>query len=212
MQRMFRLLSLHRALALDLAERIALALFFGHLAWNLLHSWIETDSLVSLILLVSEASVVAFVLIRRSTADISMRPTDWFIALLGTTAPLLVRPTGGAALAPELVCVPLILAGLGLQIAAKLTLRRSFGVVPANRGVKIGGPYRMVRHPMYAGYLVTQVAFLLTYPSIWNAVVYALALCFQIGRILAEERVLSRDPSYRAFSAAVPNRLVPGLF
>jgi protein-S-isoprenylcysteine O-methyltransferase Ste14 len=212
MQPTSRLFPLNRALALDLVERIALVLFFGALAWRLLRSWIDTGSLVSLILLVSEASVVAFVLIRRSTTDVSMRPADWFIALLGTTAPLLVSPTGGEALASDLVCVPLILMGLGVQIAAKLTLRRSFGVVAANRGVKIGGPYRVVRHPMYAGYILTQVAFLLTYPSLWNAAVYVVAFAFQIGRILAEERVLSRDPSYQAFTAAVPYRLAPGLF
>src|SRR3712207_5654835 len=108
--------------------------------------------------------------------------------------------------------VPLMLAGFMLQIAAKMTLRRSFGVVAANRGVKVGGPYRVIRHPMYAGYLLTQIGFLLTNPSVWNASIYAIALGFQISRILAEERVLSRDASYRAFTAAVPYRLAPGIF
>ena len=199
-------------LALDVAERAALAVFFGAMAWSFLRSWQDTGSIVSLLLLISEGSVVAFVLIRRFTQDVSMRPADWLVALLGTTAPLLVRPIADAALAPAFVCVPLVLAGLTLQIAAKLTLCRSFGVVAANRGVQVGGPYRVVRHPMYAGYFMMQVAFLLTNPSVWNASVYLVGFAAQISRILAEERVLGRDPSYQAFATAVRYRLAPGIF
>ena len=201
-----------RAVALDLIERAAVAVFFGAMACSLLTSWQESGNIVSLVLLLSESSVVVFVVIRRYTRDVSVQPLDWLIALLGTTAPLLVRPTGGEPLVPLSVCAPLMLAGMVLQVAAKFALSRSFGVVAANRGVKIGGPYRLVRHPMYAGYVMTQIGFLLTNPSAWNAAVYGFALACQIGRILAEERVLVRDPSYRAFAAAVPYRLVPRVF
>ena len=201
-----------RAVALDLIERAAVAVFFGAMACSLLTSWQELGNIVSLVLLLSESSVVVFVVIRRYTSDVSVQPLDWLIALLGTTAPLLVRPTGGEPLVPLSVCAPLMLAGMVLQVAAKFALSRSFGVVAANRGVKIGGPYRLVRHPMYAGYVMTQIAFLLTNPSAWNAAIYGFALACQIGRILAEERVLVRDPSYRAFAAAVPYRLVPRVF
>jgi protein-S-isoprenylcysteine O-methyltransferase Ste14 len=200
------------AVALDLIERAAVAVFFGAMACSLLTSWQDSGNIVSLVLLLSESSVVVFVVIRRYTSDVSVQPLDWLIALLGTTAPLLVRPTGGEPLVPLSVCAPLMLAGMVLQVAAKFALSRSFGVVAANRGVKIGGPYRLVRHPMYAGYVMTQIAFLLTNPSAWNAAVYGFALACQIGRILAEERVLVRDPSYRAFASAVPYRLVPRIF
>ena len=201
-----------RAVALDLIERAAVAVFFGAMACSLLTSWQESGNIVSLVLLLSESSVVVFVVIRRYTSDVSVQPLDWLIALLGTTAPLLVRPIGGEPLVPLSVCAPLMLAGMVLQVAAKFALSRSFGVVAANRGVKIGGPYRLVRHPMYSGYVMTQIPFLLTNPSAWNAAVYGFALACQIGRILAEERVLVRDPSYRAFAAAVPYRLVPRVF
>jgi protein-S-isoprenylcysteine O-methyltransferase Ste14 len=202
-----------RALVLDLIERAAIAIFFSAMAWSFLVSWQQNGNLVSLILLLSESSVVLFIVIRRSTGDVSVRPIDWLVAVLGTTAPLLVRPTGGGeALASLYICVPLMLTGLALQIAAKLTLRRSFGVVAANRGLKVTGPYRLVRHPMYAGYLMTQIAFLLTNPSAWNLAVYSFAMALQIGRIMAEEQVLASDPSYRAFAAAVPHRLVPRVF
>src|ERR1700682_5194874 len=56
---------------------------------------------------------------------------------------------------PTLFCGLLITAGVLLQIYAKLTLRRSFGIIAANRGVMTSGPYRVVRHPMYAAYLLS---------------------------------------------------------
>ena len=84
--------------------------------------------------------------------------------------------------------------------------------MPANRGVKLGGPYRYVRHPMYAGYLLCHVAFLLLNPSPWNLVVYALCDGLQVPRILAEERLLCRDGTYAAYRARVRWRLIPGVF
>ena len=43
-------------------------------------------------------------------------------------------------------------------IAGKITLGRSFGIVPANRGVVTAGR-TLVRHPIYTGYLVSHLAF-----------------------------------------------------
>jgi protein-S-isoprenylcysteine O-methyltransferase Ste14 len=144
---------------------------------------------------------------------VSLRPTDWVLALVGSAASLLVQPTdtdSGAVLTA--FCAILMLAGLIVQLAAKLTLRRSFGAVAANRGVKVGGPYRLVRHPMYAGYLMTHIGFLLTNPSAWNALAYSVCTIAQIGRILAEERLLTADGKYRDLAASVRYRLVPGVF
>ena len=99
-----------------------------------------------------------------------------------------------------------------LQLSAKLTLRRSFGVVAANRGVKASGPYRLVRHPMYAGYALTHVGFLLAGPTLWNLAIYGATLAIAVRRIIAEERVLRRDSAYRALADRVRYRLLPFVF
>ena len=110
------------------------------------------------------------------------------------------------------VCFLAMLLGFLLQISAKLVLRRSFGLVAASRGVKIGGPYRLIRHPMYAGYLLTHVGFFLAHPSSWNFAVNSTALAAQCLRLLAEERLLREDPVYAAFMAKTGYRLVPLVF
>jgi protein-S-isoprenylcysteine O-methyltransferase Ste14 len=65
---------------------------------------------------------------------------------------------------------------------------------------------------MYAGYVLSHVAFLAMNPTLWNLTAYAVCLCLQVPRLLAEERLLRQDPQYRAYQAGVRYRLLPGLF
>jgi protein-S-isoprenylcysteine O-methyltransferase Ste14 len=197
---------------LDWAERLLVVAVFGWLAARLLANYWDNNNLASLFLLPSEGLVVVFLLIRRRATEVSLRPGEWFLAAAATCTPLMVNPGDGAGWLPPLLGVGLLLMGMAVQVHAKLTLGRSFGWVPANRGLKLGGPYRFVRHPMYAGYLLSHVAFLLMNPTGWNLAVYVLAYGLQTPRILAEERLLSRDADYRAYRARVRFRLIPGVF
>jgi protein-S-isoprenylcysteine O-methyltransferase Ste14 len=65
---------------------------------------------------------------------------------------------------------------------------------------------------MYAGYIATQFGFLLANPTAWNLAIYATSWLIQVGRIIAEERMLIRDRDYQDFAARVPYRLIPGIF
>jgi protein-S-isoprenylcysteine O-methyltransferase Ste14 len=200
------------ATALDIVERAVVAALFGFFVYRLIVAYLDERNPVNLTIILSESLVVLFILIRRPAKTVSLRPADWLFAAGATAAPLSVAPTAAAPLLPNLSCVVIIVAGVLLQIYAKLTLRRSFGIVAANRGVTAAGPYRLVRHPMYLAYLVSWCGFLLASPSLWNAVVYAFALACQVARLLAEERLLAADAAYRGLAAAVPYRLVPGVF
>ena len=164
------------------------------------------------LVLISEALVLVMVLLRRATPTISRRDGDWIVALVATIAPLLITP--GADLWPRLDPLGLGLVACGnlLQFSAKLFLRRSFGIAPAHRGLKTGGPYRVVRHPMYAGYLLVHIGILLLMPRLLNAAIYAIGWTAQLRRLAAEERLLGEDGAYRAYCARVRWRLVPGVY
>ena len=187
-------------------------ILYLRLVMRLISSVGDVWQFTNLLLLPSEGLVVIFLLLRRRTQQISMRWQDWLLALSATGAPLLVRPGVGATLVPLICGASLLLIGTIIQVHAKLTLGRSFGCVPANRGLKLDGPYRFVRHPMYAGYLLGHIAFLLMNPSLWNFMVYAACYTLQVPRLFNEENLLQHDPQYRVYQAAVKYRLIPGVF
>jgi len=70
----------------------------------------------------------------------------------------------------------------------------------------------VVRHPIYAGYLLNYLGFLLAYPTVWNSVVVTAAGMALVLRAIYEERVLSEDVDYQAYCHRVGWHLVPGVF
>ena len=159
--------------------------------------------------LISEiVGVVLLLLQRRGNWSADFFPVA--IAFVGTGVGLLVAPVG-VQLVPEAVSLVLVVAGGTMALAAKLFLGRSFGLVPANRGVKHAGVYRWVRHPMYAGYMLNQLGFLLVFFSPGNVMIYAAAWTAFWLRAAEEEKFLCRDPEYARYAEKVRYRLLPGI-
>jgi protein-S-isoprenylcysteine O-methyltransferase Ste14 len=157
-----------------------------------------------------ETVMVALIFVRRDSRDVDLSLPAVVAGLVGSFAALGFRPVIDG---PELLAGQLIqLVGVSLQLGASFSLGRSFGLVPANRGVKTSGLYRLVRHPFYFAYLVTQTGYLLNNPSARNLTAALVGLGFQVLRIRYEERLLSRDPDYVGYAGAVRWHLVPGLW
>ena len=196
---------------LDQFEQLFVLLLYGWLVLRVLPDAVASGGLLAIILLLlSEGAVVILLLFRRPTVDISVKTQDWIIAAAGTWLPLMVVK-GGEPMLGSLGPL-LMMLGLVTQFAAKLTLLRSFGLVAANRGVKSNGMYAFVRHPMYAGYMLTHIGYLLASPSLWNVGVYVAVWAFLIARMVAEENILGADPEYREYTQRVRHRIVPGVF
>jgi protein-S-isoprenylcysteine O-methyltransferase Ste14 len=204
--------SIAKVALLDLTERMFVAGLFVQFAYRILGQFVATLNIETFLLVVSEILVVLLIVFRKRATVFTTRPGDWLLAILGASGPLLASPIASAALASTTVSTGLMLTGMFVQISAKISLWRSFGIVAANRGIKVEGPYRFIRHPMYAGYVITHVGFLLAFPSWQNAAVYTISLIIQVLRLLREERVLSQDPAYRAYASEVRYRLLPGVF
>ena len=159
--------------------------------------------------LLGEVLAVALLLLqRRGEAATDIYPVA--IAFIGTGAALLVSPHG-VRLISDPVSLALILSGSAVALAAKAFLGRSFGLVAANRGVKDTGIYRFVRHPMYLGYMLSHLGFVLVFFSATNVAIYAVAWTCLWLRTKEEEKILLRDPEYQRYASKVRFRLVPGL-
>jgi protein-S-isoprenylcysteine O-methyltransferase Ste14 len=160
---------------------------------------------------IEQALLVGIFLTRRRSIATSTRPFDWVIAAGGWLS-LLARPADSPADWATSLGVGIQVVGLVLTIIGFAYLGRSFGVVAANRGIKVGGPYRFVRHPIYLSHTLTTTGFVLANFSIWNvAVLVALTAC-QVLRMQAEERVLTESGPYADYARRVRWRLVPGLY
>lgn len=198
---------------LDFAEKILLTAAFSVFCYRMAVGYAATGNPMNLLYLLDQFVVVVFIVFRRRARSITLRFTDWAVGLLGTFLSMLLGPvTAGNALAPASVTAFLWLIGFCLHMSAKVSLRRSFGVVAANRGVKSSGAYRFVRHPMYAGYMLVHLAFWLAGPNVYNTMLIAVIWALFVMRIVAEERILQQDEDYQALMQQTRYRLVPGIY
>lgn len=192
------------------AGNLLLAALWTVFALTHLRSFAAFGRPSALLMVGKETLDVFFYLTRPSARDFSRSPYAWLAGLGGTFLPLLLRPTEAAhdSTAGQVV----LCAGLALQFFGMLSLNRSIGIVPAHRGIKTGGLYRFVRHPLYLSYTVSQLGYLASNPSAHNAGIVASAFLFQLLRIFNEERFLGRDPEYASFRARTRWALIPGVF
>jgi protein-S-isoprenylcysteine O-methyltransferase Ste14 len=196
----------------DILARTFSGILFVLLSLNLVHDFIATRRVTGLLLLVSEALVVVLIVFRRPAQQVDRSMAARLVTALSMLGPPLLRAGSEAPLLPDMVTAAVSSIGLALVIAAKLTLGRSFGLVPANRGVVDGGPYGMMRHPIYTGYVISHVAFLASHPTTLNIALIVAADSALVLRALLEERTLLGDERYRTYCARVGWHLVPGVF
>jgi protein-S-isoprenylcysteine O-methyltransferase Ste14 len=208
--RAFGLIPAHHAA--ELSARVLIVVLCSAMAMRIGRDWVATGNPTGFLMLVSEVLVAALTMIRRNAVAVDRTFVARSLTAVSIVGPALVRAFSSAAIASAAVTV--FLSGLGLLVAVvgKLSLGRSFGVAPANRGVVSRGLYRVVRHPIYLGYLITHAGFLLANPSFWNLVVLAAADTALLLRAVCEERTLASDAQYAVYMRRVPWRVAPGLF
>lgn len=195
----------------DAVARFPLILLYAFYVWRIAQEWSATGHVSGVLTAVNASLAVVLLLVRRPAHEVDHSVWAWTIGILGTVLPLLLRPDG-RALAPDGVTAVLTSAGLCISIWGLASLGRSFGVVAANRGIVTGGIYRWLRHPLYAGYAVSHVGFVLAHPTAANVGIWVATEAFQVLRLLQEERLLLRDPAYATYAARVPWRVLPGIF
>ena len=208
---MMKWLSAHPRVT-DLFARATIGTLFTLLSINLFADFMRTGRVTGLLLLAGESLVVVLTITRRRARLVDRSFAAAAMTTMSLAGPPLLRAAAVSSLVPDAMTAMISAFGLTLVVVGKMALGRSFGVVPANRGVVVRGPYTLVRHPIYTGYLITHMAFLMANPTPWNAAIILVADTALVVRALMEERVLINDVEYQGYCRRVGWHLVPGVF
>lgn len=157
---------------------------------------------------------IGTMVVRRTPRRISHNAWFWLLTFIETYWTILVFAVIrlGRPLAPAWVAGTIATIAGVLMIWARLSLGRSIGLVPALRVLVKSGPYRFVRHPIYCGASLINVANAISTYSPLNLVVLALGIFWFGLKSVAEESFLRTEPEYAEYMQRVHWRWLPGMF
>ncbi len=95
------------------------------------------------------------------------------------------------------------------MIVSLFSLGSSFGIAPADRGLRTQGMYRRIRHPLYASEILFYVGYVLANLSLRNVFGLILVIALLVMRIRWEEQIIE---GYDTYARRVRWRLVPGIW
>jgi protein-S-isoprenylcysteine O-methyltransferase Ste14 len=157
--------------------------------------------------------LIITMVLRRTPVKVTPNPWYWLLAFVATYGLIFVNAFAwnGRPIVPSIVTNGLAILSAAIFIYARLSLGRSIGMVPANRGIVSRGAYQYVRHPIYSGLFVAMLALVLrSYAPMTLLAVSIMVTLFMIKSIV-EERFLRADPDYAAYLRRVPWRWIPGV-
>jgi protein-S-isoprenylcysteine O-methyltransferase Ste14 len=99
-----------------------------------------------------------------------------------------------------------------VAVCGLLALRRNLSLMPEARSLVTSGPYRFVRHPLYAAEILAAVAMVISHPALWAAVSLPPFIAVQLTRARFEERLLGDTFIEYAVYARRTRRLIPAIW
>ncbi len=119
----------------------------------------------------------------------------------------------------ELQLVSVMFVALGSALASWALISNAFFAgtvrIQEERGhtTVSGGPYRFVRHPGYAGWMLSGIALALMLGSLWALIPAGLAVIALVVRTALEDQTLREElDGYSEYAQRVRYRLVPGVW
>jgi protein-S-isoprenylcysteine O-methyltransferase Ste14 len=170
------------------------------------------SSLANWLWLGGAALMGLLVLVRIPPRNAMVTPSTLLATAVSIVVPAMMRPEqpSHGLLADAAVVVELL--GVTLGQVSRIYLGRRFALLPADRGVVTRGPFRYIRHPIYAGWLILSIGYVMAFPTIRNGLIVMATLPFILWRIMQEETLLSNDPDYCDYLARTRWRLIPGIY
>jgi protein-S-isoprenylcysteine O-methyltransferase Ste14 len=181
-------------------------------SYSFLHFYLESHRLIGIVFFTQQTLVALAYLTRRPARLVTRRLDDWLLAFAGTFIGVLFRPEGEHPAWGIWAGTVLQLVGVAIVVTCIVTLGRSFGFAAADRGVVTRRAYTVVRHPMYAAYLLLGSGYVLQSLSVWNVAIFVIGTVCNAGRALAEERLLANNRDYLAYRRRVRRRIIPGIW
>jgi len=202
----------------DIAGRILLTAIFYILglikAVNLIYegfSW-SPDFFVGILVLAFSALMAFLTIIRLPPVNTARGIEPRVTAIAGTFVifGLNFLPVGSAPEWVKFVGLFLTATGLATSIYCISWLGKSFSVMATARKLVTGGPYSIVRHPLYFCENLFMAGAVIAHFSIEGVLLWAVQMALQFRRMYNEERVLRETFSdYEDYAQRVP-MVIPG--
>ena len=219
-----------RFVAYVLVLSVALFVSSGHLDWGM--AWVYAGMTIFCTILSRAIALKKHpdLLVERAgslDAEDAARGDKALVLFAATVGPLITLVVAGLdrrfGWSPRLA-LPLQLAALGVALLGYLVgtwamaVNRFFSAVvriQKERGHTVvnSGPYRIVRHPAYAGGVVAHLVVPLMLGSLWALIPAVLTAALVVVRTALEDRVLLEGlDGYVDYARQVRYRLVPGIW
>jgi protein-S-isoprenylcysteine O-methyltransferase Ste14 len=102
--------------------------------------------------------------------------------------------------------------GMAIALPAMARLGRSFSLTPQARSLTTGGPYRLIRHPLYLGESLNVIGLMVASGSLTVVLAALVVVAGEVTRAALEERLLRATfPGYEDAFRGVAH-LLPGVW
>jgi protein-S-isoprenylcysteine O-methyltransferase Ste14 len=155
-----------------------------------------------------------YALAREAPRRVTLNPCFWALAVLSTSWGLVITLYAGSSnpiAPPWLITAASVLSLIAISLA-RISLGKSFGVVPAERKLANRGAYRLVRHPIYTASALTMIPVLLSSFRLQTVLLIVTGITLMVVRAFVEERFLKQSPEYVAYMAQTRYRFIPYVF
>lgn len=198
---------------MHLVSNVVIASFYSYYVYEIIIRLITGRCLIlSMALLFRNTSITLVFLLRRPSRLTSRNVGDWIAAAGGTFITYLYT-SQAKPISPFIVPTAYIVMIVTAFISTIciINLGRSFGIVPANRGVKTDMLYGIVRHPLYSLYTIYDLALISLVFSLHNCYICILHALFSYLRAKREENILIHDETYKEYVSKTRYMFLPGI-
>lgn len=198
--------------AIHWPANLLVASLWGIFIYRALQIFLARGGVVDAGILVFNTIIALLFLTRRESSEFSRRVIDWVIPFLTVALSMVLIPQPMAQDFWRYLSNILQILGIIAMVISLSSLGRSFGIVPANRQIKISGAYKIVRHPLYTSEMIFYIGFVLGNFSERNLIKIIAILAGQIWRAVSEEKILIKDSNYQTYVKTVVHKFIPGIY